>query len=592
MLDQSKSSNDIELNLQSVLIVGAAGKIGSSLRDYLGKYYNFRCLDIQAIPDIADMIIADVNDFAAVLQAMQEIDTVIHLAANPSPYQGWHDVYTSGIQGTYNVFEAARQAGVKKIIYASSCYVSKGWGINRKKLITVDDSVRPNSLYGVGKAVGETLGYYYADNYQLSVICLRIGVFGTYSNVQQTDDWHASMWCSSRDFAQLIQCILEKENLGFQIFYAISNNSNKFVDIGNALKIVDYNPQDDINKYYRLTKQNMIKQLIIDKLNIPEIIYPTEQQKLLLKAALLPQEDALKAWNQWYPSAEINSLDSDSNQLLALLYRNFSQSNIELANQDKLKGIYRHNWTNNQIKLPGFFSILEQLSQAGIEAIHLNTPTLVYCYYKDYGSRPINSFSLMIKPADFLKVSNVLSSLGWQSQQNELAIEDNSVVNKIFYKDNLLLYLLSRIFWAIPQDHTDNQIWQQAKKIKVDNYQIYLISPTDQFLVLCLQAHYNPIPALIHWLTDCMIILQSAETEIDWVRLVTQAQRYQLILPLRNMLSFLNHLLGISIPDWVFPSLYTMPISDHELVTYYVPPGNKLLKLKSLLLILAKKVKF
>ena len=128
--------------MQRILITGAAGRIGKSLRQYLGKSYKIRCLDIKPIPDAKDVWLVDISDFKALHKAMKSVDVVIHLAGNPSLQQPWNHVYNSSIGGTYNVFEAARQSGISKIIYASSNHVSGWLEIEKEPCITPDMPVR------------------------------------------------------------------------------------------------------------------------------------------------------------------------------------------------------------------------------------------------------------------------------------------------------------------------------------------------------------------------------------------------------------------------------------------------------------------
>jgi uronate dehydrogenase len=239
-----------------VLLTGAAGTIGTSLRKYLGDQYHFRCLDIKAVSESYDVRIVDITNFKSVLKAMRSVDAVIHLAANPDPRQSWQDVYASGINGTYNVFEAARQAGVKKIIYASSGHVLGEKELKEENYVTQEGCVspempiNPTSLYGVGKACGEALARFFAAEYDMQIICLRIGWFRESLMPEASNRSQLlKAWCSPRDLAQLIQLSLEKTGLGFQIFYAISGNSRRIWDISSAQSLLGYEPQDNAENH-------------------------------------------------------------------------------------------------------------------------------------------------------------------------------------------------------------------------------------------------------------------------------------------------------------------------------------------------------
>jgi nucleoside-diphosphate-sugar epimerase len=240
-LRQSRPQTDRPI----VLLTGAAGSIGTSLRQELGSEYYFRCFDRVRVRDATDVRVGDINNFKAVLKAMRDVDAVIHLAANPSVEQPWQDVYTSGIGGTYNVFEAARQAGIKQIIYASTNHVS-GWReVQQEPQITPEQLIRPSSLYAVGKAFGEALGQFFVDRYEMSIVCLRIGWFKTEPKLYSPNDPLLATYCSPRDLAQLVKKSLDRSDLGFQIFYAISGNTRRYWDISNAQTLLGYAPQDN-----------------------------------------------------------------------------------------------------------------------------------------------------------------------------------------------------------------------------------------------------------------------------------------------------------------------------------------------------------
>ncbi|MGB3616101.1 MAG: NAD(P)-dependent oxidoreductase [Elainellaceae cyanobacterium] len=236
--------------LPVVAMTGAGGMIGSFLYESLQDNYNFKCIDIKKPSWAKNFVKVNINNYKSVLKTFSDADVILHLA---SPRFGcpWKEFHSTGIEGTRNIFEAARVLGVKKIIYASSFHLL-GWDhTSEVSQITPEMPVAPDSIYAASKAFGEALGYYYARQYGISVFCLRIGTFchepppikGSHDRILKT-------WCSPNDMARLISaCIDAEEDLGFHIFYGVSNNKQRFWDISNAQKVLGYSPVDNAEDF-------------------------------------------------------------------------------------------------------------------------------------------------------------------------------------------------------------------------------------------------------------------------------------------------------------------------------------------------------
>ncbi|HLI50803.1 MAG TPA: NAD(P)-dependent oxidoreductase [Thermomicrobiaceae bacterium] len=230
-----------------VLITGAAGRIGSELAARLIDRYDLRLLYHHAVPaqpPVPDYVVADIAREAELAPAMGGIDAVVHLAGEPSTGADWESVHRANIIGTYNVFETARRAGASKIVFASTNHVMGMYDRDHAWPVYADQAVRPDSLYGVSKAFGESLARHYVDRYGMSIICLRIGWFLP----RPHDEIGLWMWLSPRDCAQIVWRSIESE-LPFGIFYAISNNSRRHWDITDAMERLGYRPEDDAERY-------------------------------------------------------------------------------------------------------------------------------------------------------------------------------------------------------------------------------------------------------------------------------------------------------------------------------------------------------
>src|ERR671918_2932844 len=145
---------------------------------------------------------------AGVRRAMAGVDVVVHLAAIPGE-DSFSRLVEANVFGTYNVFEAARQAGVRRVVFASTNHVTGFYP--RGEGVGPSDPVRPDSLYAVTKVFGEALGRLYADKWGLEVVCIRIGSFGKRPTTVQA----LGMWLSERDGAQLFTKAVTAPTIGF-----------------------------------------------------------------------------------------------------------------------------------------------------------------------------------------------------------------------------------------------------------------------------------------------------------------------------------------------------------------------------------------
>jgi nucleoside-diphosphate-sugar epimerase len=171
-------------------------------------------------------------------------DTVLHLAANASPSATWDELLTPNIVGAYNMCVAAKSAGCRRLIYASSIHAASGYPPDVQ--VKTSEPVNPGDLYGVTKCFGEALGRYFAEKEDLSVIALRIGAFQPIETAQQEENIGLmDAFVSQRDLTQLITRCIDDEQLQFAIFNGLSNNRFKRLDISAARELVGYEPQDD-----------------------------------------------------------------------------------------------------------------------------------------------------------------------------------------------------------------------------------------------------------------------------------------------------------------------------------------------------------
>jgi nucleoside-diphosphate-sugar epimerase len=240
-----------------VLITGAAGRIGSDFRRLYGHCYDFRLIDRRPIPDPAghEPTVGDLAEIAVTHQACAGVDTVLHLAADPNSRADFYETLLAmNVEATYNIFAAARQAGCRRVIFASSIHAVNAYPLDVQ--VHADDPVRPGDMYGVTKVFGEATAAYFAYREGLNGIAVRIGAYGPPESVAHSDDSRLlSLWVSPRDLAQLFhRCIEAPDTLKFAILHGVSNNQLKRLDISTARELVGYAPQDNAFALSEMTR--------------------------------------------------------------------------------------------------------------------------------------------------------------------------------------------------------------------------------------------------------------------------------------------------------------------------------------------------
>lgn len=264
-----------------VLITGANGTVGTAVLDALRDRdeYSFTALDVEAHPD-RETIVADVAEYDDLRPAFDGIDAVVHLAVYPPGIidENWERIDAVNVQGTYNVLEACRDAGVDQVVFSSTNHVvgmyeeefaPEIYGPDSEILIDHTDPVRPDSYYGVSKLFGEHLGRFHVEKkrapnqfYALRICSLRRPEYDhpygdaekavkdgdTERGSEEYDRLVArmkSVWFSRRDCAHMVEQMLVDESVTFDVFYGVSGNDRRWHDIEHAKEVLGYDPQDN-----------------------------------------------------------------------------------------------------------------------------------------------------------------------------------------------------------------------------------------------------------------------------------------------------------------------------------------------------------
>lgn len=261
---------------KSILITGVNGLVGNAIYRWLVKQpdkYNVFGLDRQAerstrVAEGEGMAVpqshffqSDLSSIEKLTACFKDIDSVVHMAADPNTEASWESVLHNNMEGGYHVFEAAKIAGVKRVVYASTVQVVTGYArceepyksIAECHFENVPESFEPLkatqrawpiNLYAASKVFGETLAQVYSSSTDLSCLCIRIG------SVNSEDEIIPKLIpvsCTQRDISRLAECCIQAPaSLKFDIFFGMSRNQHAWTDMENAARKIGYEPIDEI----------------------------------------------------------------------------------------------------------------------------------------------------------------------------------------------------------------------------------------------------------------------------------------------------------------------------------------------------------
>jgi len=237
-----------------ILVTGAAGSIGKTVCSAWKENSNYAltCCDIRMSKDVSYPIeFADFRDYNRMKKLCLDQDILLHLAYISQKHLGKEQCETSDISANIALFEAARESGIQRIIFASTNHVT---GVNERSVpvkLSTGDQFRPDSWYGAMKGMAEIAGRYLVDHSDMTFFSIRIG---TFNGKNQADSVRTcSTLLSPRDCIQLFSCAVDYTGpQKYLITYGTSGNFSShqlgYLDISEAINVLGYRPEDNMLK--------------------------------------------------------------------------------------------------------------------------------------------------------------------------------------------------------------------------------------------------------------------------------------------------------------------------------------------------------
>jgi hypothetical protein len=300
--------------------------------------------------------------------------------------------------------------------------------------------------------------------------------------------------------------------------------------------------------------------------------WPTPEQELLLKATLLREEEATTAWRSWAAAVDFDLLDTGSQRLLPLLYKNLTNQNVRHPVIDVYKGFYRMTWYKNRLLCHRITTVLRLLDGHGISAMLLKGAALVALYYKDWALRPMNDFDLLVPQGDALKTIDLLCRSGWapvDSMPDEADFLTRHACTLID-GSGIEFDLHWRIMHESGCNDVDNNFKNSAMPIDFNGVPASVLSHTDQlFHVLVHGARWNAI-APLRWVPDAMTIMRESGLNVDWHRLLQEARSRCLAVSLKKSLNYLHNVFAAPVPADILADMERLRPSLTERLEFWM----------------------
>ncbi len=284
-------------------------------------------------------------------------------------------------------------------------------------------------------------------------------------------------------------------------------------------------------------------------------MWPTEEQKWLLKACLLTGRPAQEAWENWTQRTDFEKIDPASYRLLPLVARNPALDSLQDPIFMKCRGVYRQTWVANRLLWKKTLPVLAELQKMGVEKIVLlKGIAMILHYYRDFGMRVIGDIDVLVDRAQISLVDSFLQRSGWHPMVSRMDLNNREHLDRW----HALSFVKGAGFeldlhWSLIQENAPKIDAAALRDALPSDSHLYVLNPTDLLLQTCIHGvKYSPIP-LIRWIADAVTILK--QKAIDWERLIEMGKTAHICLPLSLTLQYLSEQFDAPIPQGAIQKL-------------------------------------
>jgi hypothetical protein len=299
-------------------------------------------------------------------------------------------------------------------------------------------------------------------------------------------------------------------------------------------------------------------------------LWPSDSQRLLLRAALLEGEPAAAAWREWQAHHDDSAHQPASLALLPFLYLKSNDLQLDQPTRARLRAAYFSTWAKNQIVIHGLLETLHHLQQASIDALVLKGVPLLLFYYRDRGARMMADVDLLVRPEDLPRAAHALETAGWRLDK-PLPPENIAPIVRALscsHPRHRNLDLHWRPFTIDCPPEPEAQFWRRAEAHTVEGVAMRVPEPTDLLLLMCVHGRKQDSLSICRWVVDATVLIEHAQPPIDWDALLERSRQAGLLPPVRDALTFLRREFGAAVPETALERARSISTSPREMQRY------------------------
>lgn len=298
-------------------------------------------------------------------------------------------------------------------------------------------------------------------------------------------------------------------------------------------------------------------------------LLPGPAHRRVLRAALLEGEPGARAFAELTASVELDDVDTGTYLLLPLLARTLAARGIRHPWSKRLKGTHRLHWCKNQIAQRAARALVEGLEERGIPTLVLKGGAMAPRAYPDLGARPMGDLDLLVPTALAAMAMEALGELGYEAVRPhpELAIETRHST-AFRHASGVELDLHWHVLQECLGADADDAFWEAAVPLAFGPVRTRMLGTADQLLHLVVHGLVAERIPVVRWVADAVLLLRAEGAQMDWARLVAQAEERRLARTVAAGLTFLRDELEVAVPAEVLAALEGAPpdaLEDFEL---------------------------